>query len=58
MEREDKLIIVLLIIIVLLTAVALIVTQTGITFNKDSGDNLTMNRTNSTLNTSDRKSVV
>ena len=50
MEGENKLIIVLLIIIVLLSAVALIVTQTGLTFNKDGGDNLTMNRTNTTFN--------
>ena len=50
MEREDKLIVALLIIIVILSAVALIVTQTGLTFNKNGGDNLTMNTTNMTLN--------
>ena len=45
MLGENKIIIILMITAVLLAGAALIVTQTGLTFNKDVPDNLTMNTT-------------
>ena len=49
MEKENAIIIALIILILGAAAVAFIVTQSGITFNKGESENLTTNITNATI---------